>query len=89
MPRPFDREAFASRLREARLEAFRDGGIPPLAEALGLPAMTWSNYEMGVVIPDSVILKFVCLTGVSPYWLLTGEGQLLLSHSTTPAARKG
>jgi hypothetical protein len=88
MPRPFDRVGFTSRLRETRLEAYRDGGIAPLAEALGLPPMTWANYEMGVVIPDSIILEFVCLTGVSPYWLMTGEGQRLWSYPI-PSIRKG
>jgi hypothetical protein len=88
MPRRFDREAFTSRLRQTRLEAYMDGGIPSLAEALGLPPMTWANYEMGVVVPDSVILEFVCLTGVSPRWLLTGEGQPFLSHSL-PSIRNG
>jgi hypothetical protein len=81
MSRPFDREAFISRLRQARIEKYGDGGIFPLAEALGIPPMTWSNYEMGVVIPESIILEFVSLTGVSPDWLLRGDGQQHWSHS--------
>jgi hypothetical protein len=88
MPRPFDRDAFSSRIREARFEAYGEAGIPPLAEALGIPSMTWANYEMGVTIPDSIILHFISLTGASPHWLLTGEGQHLWPHSK-PSVLKG
>jgi hypothetical protein len=88
MKRLFDRVTFASRLRQTRLETYGDEGIPTLAGALGVPPMTWANYEKGVVIPDSVILEFVCLTGVSPHWLLTGEGQRLGFHAK-PSIRKG
>ena len=79
MPEPFDREAFSSRVRQARLEAYGDAGIPRLAEELGIPPMSWSNYEMGVTIPDRVMLEFLSLTGASPHWLATGEGQHLAS----------
>jgi hypothetical protein len=88
MARPFDRVGFTSRLRETRIEAFKDGGILSLAEALGVPPMTWANYEMGVVVPDSIILDFVCLTGDARYWLLTGKGQHLWSYPI-PSIRKG
>ena len=35
MPRPFDRGAFTSRLRQARLRAYEEGGIPLLADGAG------------------------------------------------------
>ena len=74
MPHPFDRAAFSSRVRQARIEAYGDEGVSVLAKDLGLPPETWSNYETGVTIPDRVILEFVNLTGASPHWLVTGDG---------------
>ena len=45
-----------------------------IAEALNLPRDTWQNYEAGVTIPAQVVLEFIVLTGASPKWLLSGEG---------------
>ena len=64
----------AQRVREIRVERFGEVGRPLLAELLGLPERTWANYESGVTIPALVILQFVDLTGVNPYWLRTGKG---------------
>jgi hypothetical protein len=63
------------RLREVREELFGVHGGPLLADELGLPYRTWSNYEMGVVVPAVVLLRFVELTGANPRWLLRGEGE--------------
>jgi hypothetical protein len=52
-----------------------------LAEDLELPSRTWLNYESGVVIPATVILRFIDLTGANPHWLLTGEGD---RYATAP-----
>jgi hypothetical protein len=70
-----DRIGFMSRLSHARREFYGEDGIPQLALTLGIPPRTWVNFESGVVIPDTIILGFLCLTGVSPQWLLTGEGE--------------
>ena len=78
---PFDRPAFLGRIALARQQVYGDRGISALAEALGIPAQTWVNYESGVMIPDAIILKFVCLTGASPHWLLSGEGQPFAAHA--------
>ena len=48
---------------------------PLLAEALEIPTRTWANYESGNSIPSSVLLRFVAVTCVESYWLLTGEGR--------------
>jgi hypothetical protein len=64
----------AARAREVRRELYGDRGAARLAEDLDLPARTWLNYESGVVIPATVILRFIDLTGASPLWLLTGQG---------------
>jgi hypothetical protein len=68
----------AGRVREIRRHVFGEQGGPVLAEALGLPERTWSNYEAGVTIPALVILRFIEVCGASPHWLLTGEGRPLL-----------
>jgi transcriptional regulator with XRE-family HTH domain len=70
-----ERMSFVARLREVRGEVYGDDGGPRLAEALGIPARTWANYEAGTTMPDLILLRFVCLTGVAPQWLLSGEGE--------------
>jgi hypothetical protein len=81
MPTKNVRQAtLARRVREVREELFGAGGVPLLAEALDLPARTWSNYEAGVTIPATVILRFLEISGASPHWLLTGEGQPFLER---------
>jgi hypothetical protein len=75
MSRHVERTAFRSRLSRIRREIYGEDGIAPLAEALGVPARTWENYESGVTVPDLVILRFICLTRSDPQWLLTGEGE--------------
>jgi hypothetical protein len=62
------------RVREVRREIYGKRGAPILARDLGLPARTWMNYESGVMIPATVILRFIDLTGVNAHWLLTGQG---------------
>src|SRR5579864_9416443 len=64
----------SQRLREVRLELFGLHGSALLASKLNLPARTWYNYEAGVTVPGEVLLGFVVLTGVSPTWILRGEG---------------
>jgi transcriptional regulator with XRE-family HTH domain len=72
-----DRGGLASRIRLIRVDIAGDGheGIERLAESLGIPPQTWANYEGGVTIPALVILDLICLTGVSPRWLLDGRGE--------------
>ena len=65
----------ARHVREIRLERYGGRGGLSLAEALGLPAATWANYEGGVTIPALVILRFIGITGASPRWLLGGGCQ--------------
>jgi hypothetical protein len=67
------RETLADRLRAVRFERYgRDAAS--LAEQLGIPARTWANYEVGVIMPAKVTLAFLVVTGVEPRWLLTGQG---------------
>ena len=72
MPRKKDHPLFTTRLVQARVESYGEGGIPRLAQDLGIPARTWENYEVGVSIPGSILLEFLCLTRVDPRWLAWG-----------------
>jgi hypothetical protein len=63
----------AHRVREVREDFYGEHGAQFLADALGLPLRTWTNYERGVVIPAEVILALIETTAVSPGWLLTGR----------------
>lgn len=72
----------SSRVREIRRDLYGEAGGSRLAEALGLPARTWANYESGIVIPASVILRFLGVTGADPGWLLTGRGD---RYASAPA----
>jgi transcriptional regulator with XRE-family HTH domain len=64
----------ADRVREVREDLYGRHGAQFMADALGLPLGTWANYERGVTIPAVVILKLIDETGVSPSWLLSGQG---------------
>jgi hypothetical protein len=68
------RSGLARRVREVREDLDGPHGAQFLADALGLPLETWTNYERGVTIPAEVILRLIDDTGAAPRWLLTGEG---------------
>ena len=70
-----DSLALNTRVRQIRREVYGENGIPTLAEALGVSARTWENFEAGVAIPGTVILEFVALTGVAPDLALDGKGE--------------
>jgi hypothetical protein len=63
------------RVQEIRWELFGEHGGPLLATEVEVPYRTWANYEAGVTIPGTVLLKFIEVTGANPHWLLTGEGE--------------
>jgi hypothetical protein len=66
-----------------RQELSGELGAPRLAKELDLPARTWLNYESGVVIPATVILRFIEVTGANPSWLLTGQGDRSMTGRAT------
>jgi hypothetical protein len=45
-----------------------------MAAWLGVPARSWYNYERGMAIPGTVILKIIVVFSVEPEWLLHGTG---------------
>jgi DNA-binding transcriptional regulator YiaG len=64
---------FSKRLRQIRRERFGEDAAG-LARLLGVPLETWKNYEKGVSMPAEILLKLIDVTGASPRWLLTGDG---------------
>ena len=66
--------AFADRLRAIRTEIYGAEGCSELAARLGLPTLTWCNYEDGVTLPAVVLLRFLEVTAAEPHWLLHGSG---------------
>ena len=68
------------RVREIREDLYGEHGIDVLATEMGLPVHTWLNYEAGVSVPATVILRFIVVTGAAPHWLLTGEGEKFQAH---------
>ena len=77
-------DAIATRLRSIRADFFGEDGVADFATRLGIPSRTWLNYENGVTIPGDLLLRFLVLTGVEPFWLLSGEGPRLRVKSLAP-----
>ena len=71
----YDRK-ISERLRLIREAAFAAGGVVAAARAVGVPRQTWSNYELGVIIPGDILLAFLVTTWAEPRWLLTGTGPM-------------
>jgi len=70
----------AERIREVRETYYGTYGAQSLADALGVPPDTWTNYERGVTVPAIIVLKLIDETGANPHWLLTGQGAKYLDR---------
>lgn len=79
--REYAKNLLGGRLKDVRTELFGEKGAPDCARALGIPARTWYNYELGVTVPAEVVLRFIALTGVEPHWLLDGRGEKYRSRT--------
>lgn len=75
-----------------RLKLVRDGLSQSQAAAgLGIPQMTWSNYERGRNEPRYEILDAICTHfGVNADWLLFGRGPMRggAEHPAPPAGEE-
>jgi hypothetical protein len=81
------KDLLATRIREIRLERFGNDGTATVAEAMSIPTRTWENFENGVTIPALILLQFIEITGVQPYWLLSGKGERYSVPSVQPFHR--
>jgi repressor LexA len=69
------KQTLAHRLREARMQKGWDQA--KLAARLDIASRTIQRWEKGEQVPDSnYLMRIAKLTGVTPHWLLTGEGQM-------------
>lgn len=67
------KQSIASRIRECRQE--RGMEQAKLAARLDIATRTLQRWEKGEQTPDSdTLIKIARVTGVSPHWLLTGQG---------------
>ena len=62
-------EPLADRIAGGASRHLWGGDFPALVDSLDLPRPTWMNYESGVMMPASVLLRFIILTAVEPHWL--------------------
>lgn len=67
------------RLKKSRMKKFGDarGSHKRCADTLGISDAAWAAYESGrTEIGFSKVVFFAAFFGVSPAWLLTGEGEM-------------
>ena len=83
------KDLLAERLAQVRVELFGEDGVPELARRIGIPARTWSNYEMGVTVPGEILLRFIEVTSADPHWLLTGRGDTYRTDASQSTAESG
>ena len=77
------KDSFAQRIREARLA--RSWEQARLAAKLDIATRTVQRWEKGEQVPDSnYLMRLAKATGVSPHWLLTGEGEMFLRQPREP-----
>ncbi len=74
------RKEIGKRLRRIR-KGIAPGGTwerPLKVEAwLGVRLETWYEYELGkAAIPGDIVLRLIVELGISPRWLLTGQGTI-------------
>ena len=69
------KQSIAQRLRQARTKKEMDQA--KLAAKLDVATRTVQRWEKGEQVPDSnYLMRIAKVTGVTPHWLLTGEGDL-------------
>lgn len=82
MSRRQEHAILGQRVRAIRKDLYGED-VGAMVEALKIPRETWQNYETGVMIPAVVIPESIVLTGASPRWLWSGEGDRY--SGSTPA----
>ena len=73
------RKAIGKRLRMIRDEiapAGTQGRRREVEAWLGVRLETWYGHERGKTIPAEILLRLIVELGISPRWLLTGQGKI-------------
>ncbi|MFH0988670.1 MAG: XRE family transcriptional regulator [bacterium] len=71
------KQSLAQRIRQARLAKELDQA--KLAAKVDVATRTVQRWEKGEQVPDSnYLMRIAKTTGVTPHWLLTGEGEMYL-----------
>ena len=69
------KQSIAQRIRIARTEGEIEQGT--LAAKLDVARRTVQRWEKGEQVPDSnYLMRIAKITGVTPHWLLTGDGDM-------------
>ena len=86
-----ERAAIGERLKMLRRAIYggrgsaQVAGETDLAHRLGTQTRTLLNWEGGQAMPIETTLRLISITGVSPAWLLTGEGRMFSAPPVTLA----
>ena len=72
-----EQNGIGSRLKQARESLkYTQSGI---SSAVGSKLRSWQEYEKGSRVPGSQVIAGLTRLGVNANWVLTGEGQMMLS----------
>ena len=66
-----------SRMCIHRLKSIDGSGFVAWCERLGTNTRTWQNWEDGQAIAPEQLLRVIVEMGVSPPWLLNGDGPMM------------
>jgi len=83
-----ERNAIAERLRAVRVTRCGDRGMVHFARDLDVHAETWRNCERVGALTADMLVRVIRLTGVSPLWVLTGEGPMLIEAAPVAVERR-
>ena len=77
-------DEIAERIKSVRSEL--SDNQKDFASKLGVGFSTFQKYEMGMSIPGGEAIRGFVKLGINANWLLTGEGEMLLSDSQTSSS---
>lgn len=78
------REAFVARVKSARVALGMSQ--QQMADALGIPQDHYKHFEGRSVMPTHLVAKFCEITGMDPWYMLTGQSHHFAPRKTFPAA---
>jgi|GEM_PF-3531570 len=79
-------ELFGGRLKQARKCLSLTQG--EMAERLGMSLKGYQGNERSIAAPSALLVKGLSDMGISPLWILTGKGEMLLNSKTKEIYKK-